>query len=218
MNAKTNSMKKQRGQALSGFLFLLSFFPISALAGHGFMSAFGNIEWLPEPGRTPDSRWYRADGWEEEGRLLLARSAEAKVLLCLSYTREKLAELEAMVKSENAQAARTAWNHYREYLDRALQILAQEETAKESLAELVANALLEHQYILSVDYPDLPAASRAPILKVAAEAGERYQEVVKFLPAKKKGALFFKEEEVRWSLQMAERADESENEGAVTAQ
>ena len=195
-------------------LWLLPFVPLTVLAGHGFMTTFGNIEWLPEPGRTPDNRWYRADGWEEEGKLWLARSSEAKVLLCLSYTREKLAELEAMVKSENPQAARTAWNHYREYSDRARHIIAQEETAKESLAELLANALLEHQYILSVDYPDLPVSTRAIVLKVAAEAGERYQEVIKLLPAKKKGALFFKEEEVRWSLQMAERTDEETAEGS----
>jgi hypothetical protein len=106
-----------------------------ALAGHGFMTTFGNIEWLPDPGRAPDSAWYRLDGWEEEGRLLLARTPEEKIRLCLAYTREKLAELEAMVKLENAPAARTAFNHYREYIDRARQITAEEkeQAAKESL-------------------------------------------------------------------------------------
>jgi hypothetical protein len=182
----------------------------SAFAGHGFMTTFGNIEWLPDPGRMPDSTWYRLDGWEEEGRLLLARTPEEKVRLCLAYAREKLAELEAMVKLENASAARTAFNHYREYIDCARQSTAEENetAAKESLAEILANALLEHQYILSVIYEELPTGSRAVVPQVITAAQERYQEVTKILPPKKKGALFFREEEVRWSVQMATRADE----------
>jgi Domain of unknown function (DUF5667) len=181
-----------------------------AFAGHGFMTTFGNIEWLPDPGRAPDSAWYRLDGWEEEGRLLLARTPEEKVRLCLAYAREKLAELEAMVKLENALASRTAFNHYREYVDRARQITAEENeaAAKESLIDIMANALLEHQYILSVIYEELPAGSRAIVPQVIAAAQERYQDVTKTLSPKKKGAFFFKEEEVRWSVQMATRADE----------
>jgi hypothetical protein len=42
------------------------------------------------------------------------------------------------------------------------------------------------------------------------EAHDDYQEVIRELPPKKKGSLFFKEEEVRWSVQMAARADEEE--------
>jgi len=175
------------------------------------MSAFGNIEWLPEPGRTPDSPWYRLDAWQEEGKLLLARDPEAKVRLCLTFAREKLAELEAMVRAENAPAAETAADRYREYIDRARHLSSEgtEATTKESLTEVTANALLEHQYILSVIYEDLPASTRAVVLRVIATAQERYQDVTKLLPPKKKGALFFKEEEVRWSVQMATRAEEA---------
>jgi len=192
------------------FCFLLLFASASALAGHGFMTAFGNIEWLPAPGRTPDSAWYRLDGWEEESRLLFARTPEEKVRLCLAYAREKLAELEAMVKAENAPAAQTAANHYRLYVERARQITTDEAepTVKESLAEVMANALLEHQYILSVIYEELPAHTRVVVPQVITIAQERYQDITGLLPSKKKGALFFKEEEVRWSIQMATRADE----------
>jgi hypothetical protein len=181
-----------------------------ALAGHGFMSAFGNIEWLPEPGRTPDSAWYKLDAIQEEGKLLLAGDSAEKTQLCLAFAREKLAELEVMIKAENAQATQIAADQYQAYISRAKTLIDEqpEQAKKEALAENLVNALLEHRYILSVDYPDLPASTRALILKVAADAGEQYQEVVKLLPTKKKGALFFKEEEVRWSLQMAERADE----------
>ena len=51
---------------LTGGLWLMA---AAAWAGHGFMSSFGNIEWLPEPGETPDSAWYTLDGWEEESQL-----------------------------------------------------------------------------------------------------------------------------------------------------
>lgn len=199
------------GALLFWLISLLLLAPARALAGHGFMSAFGNIEWLPEPGRTPDSPWYRLDAWQEEGELLLARDPEAKARLCLTFAREKLAELEAMVKAENASAAEIAAGRYREYVDRAQRVLSDgtETMTKEALAEAMANALLEHQYILSVIYEELPASTRAVVPRVITTAQERYQDITKLLPPKKKGALFFKEEEVRWSVQMALRADEA---------
>jgi len=204
---------------------LLLFYTPLVLAGHGFMTAFGNIEGLPEPGRTPDSAWYKLDAIQEEGKLLLAGDSETKLQLCLSFAREKLAELEAMVKAENVQAAQRAADQYQSYISRANALLDEQtdQARRETLAENMVNALLEHRYILSVDYPELPSSTRTLVLKVAAGAGEQYQEIVKFLPAKRKGTLFFKEEEVRWSLQMAERADEetvgeSRQESAVGSQ
>lgn len=197
---------------LSALFFVLAL-PAAGFTGHGFMTAFGNIEWLPEPGRTPDSAIYKLDAVQEEGKLLLAREPAAKMQRYLTFTREKLAELEAMVKAEKAQAAQTAVERYQAYLDRAKTLVTEQsdQGQKEALAETLATALLEHQYILSVIYPDLPAAKRQVILTTAHTAGKQYQDIVKLLPAKKKGALFFKEEEVRWSLQMAERADEEES-------
>jgi|GEM_PF-1135435 len=189
------------------FCLTLSLPPI-ALAGHGFASAFGNIEWLPDPGRSPDSVLYRLDAIREEGQLLLARTAADKVRLCLTFAREKLAEVEAMIRAENSAAAATAAGRYRDYLERTKQLVSNEAADKESLAEQFATALLEHQYILSVIYPELPVSTRAGVLQAITTAHEQYQEVVKLLPPKKKGALFFKEEEVRWSVDMATRADD----------
>jgi len=180
-----------------------------AFAGHGFASSFTNIEWLPEPGRTPDSALYRLDAAQEEGKLLLTQTAEAKIRLCLTFAREKLAELEAMIKAEKAEAAKIAAERYRLYVDRAQQLTTENASDKELLADLMANAFLEHQYILSVIYEELPASTRAVVPQVIAAAQERYQSVTKLLSPKKKGALFFKEEEVRWSVQMATRTEET---------
>jgi hypothetical protein len=192
---------------LSLALFLS--FPSTVLAGHGFSSAFGNIEWLPDAGRTPDSLLYGLDAVREEGALVLARTHAEKVRLCLSFAREKLAELEAMVKAENAAAAAIAAERYQTYLDRAKQLLHEAGDEKETLNEQMANALLEHQYILSVIYPELPVSSRTIVTQVATAAQKQYQDTARLLPAKKKGALFFKEEEVRWSMDMATRADDA---------
>lgn len=180
-----------------------------AFAGHGFASAFTNIEWLPDPGRTPDSALYWLDAAQEEGQLFLAQTDEAKVRLCLTFAREKLAELEAMIRAEKVEAAKIAAEHYRLYVDRAQQLTVESTKDKETLADTMANTLLEHQYILSVIYEELPASARSIVLEVIAAAQEKYQTVTKLLPPKKKGALFFKEEEVRWSVQMATRAEEN---------
>jgi hypothetical protein len=196
---------------LSFWIFVLFCFafPSITLAGHGFSSAFGSIEWLPEPGRTPDSAWYRLDAVREEGLLIVARAPAEKMRLCLSFAREKLAELEAMVKAENAAAATIAAERYQAYLDRAKQLRSEVGDEKDTLNEQMANALLEHQYILSVIYPELPVSSRTIVTRVATAAQQRYQDIATLLPAKKKGALFFKEEEVRWSMDMATRADDA---------
>jgi len=122
-----------------------------------------------------------------------------------------LAELEVMIKAENASAAEISADRYQAYVDQAKQIIrgATDPTIQDALADLTANALLEHQYILSVIYEELPANTRAAVPRVITVAQKHYQEITKLLPAKKKGALFFKEEEVRWSVQMATRAEES---------
>ncbi len=183
--------------------------PSATLAGHGFASAFGNIEWLPAPGRAPDSTMYRLDAVREESQLLLARTATDKMRLYLTFTREKLAEVEAMVKAENSAAAATAAERYTAYLDRAEEVVKNDTGETEALAEMLATALLEHQYILSVIYAELPVSTRSVVRQTITTAHERYQAVAKLLPPKKKGAFFFKEEEVRWSVDMATRADEA---------
>lgn len=183
-------------------------------AGHGFLTAFGNVEWLPDPGYTPDSRWYSLDTWQEEGQLLWARQPEDKIRLCVTFAREKLAELAAMATANDPDAAERAASRYRAYLEQAGQLLGHELRDRDSSAEFVANALLEQQYIVSLVYADLPVGVRAGVLRVLAVAQEHYERVSALLSPRKKGALFFKEEEVRWSIQMARRVDENNPQSA----
>lgn len=182
----------------------------AAQAGHGFMNSFGDIEWLPEPGTTPDDFAYSFDRIGERAELALAGSSAESLALCLEFAREKLAEISAMVKADDAQAAAVAVAHYRDYVERAAAAVAALPPAQ--LAEHRAryiNALLEHVYIMSVDYVDMPLGIRQRSLSPLFEAAMRQFEAQRAALSKdEREALFFKEEEIRWSLEMTQQADE----------
>ncbi len=199
---------------LTGGLWLMA---AVAWAGHGFMSSFGNIEWLPEPGETPDSAWYAFDGWEEESQLWRAGNAAGQTPLYLSFAREKLAEVEAMVEAENAVAAQVAAARYQDYMARAGRLIAAldpDTPDTQGLAATAATALLEHQYILAIIYEELPAGSRAVVPLLLRTAQSQYADLSRVLSRKTKGSLFFKEEEVRWNVQMVLRAEEEGRQAA----
>ncbi len=190
---------------------LLSFITATAMGGHGFMTTFGNIEWLPEPGRTPDQPWYAADRLQEAARLWAAGTPNERLDLSLGFAREKLAELEAMLISENSNAAKTAIDQYWNYLRRAKDSIpphiGQKQKKVYEMTETLTNHLLEHQYILTIIYYDLPVTSR-PLLKAFfRDSQEFYPTVADQMPRKSRGSLFFKEEEVRWAIEMAMRDD-----------
>jgi len=197
----------QTSSSLISLLILLASY--TAFAGHGFMSAFGNVEWLSKPGRTPDSAWYHLDTWYEEGQLWLAEMPQEKFQLSLAFAGEKLAEAESMLNVQNTAAAQIATDQYWSYIDRAEQVEMSQGNVE--LVERLATALLEHQYILTIIYtelPELPLESRSVLREVFTIAQKRYATIANRLPRKKRGALFFKEEEVRWSIEMAIRTDE----------
>lgn len=182
-----------------------------AVAGHGFVTTFGDIEWLPEPGRTPDTVGYQLDSWSEAGQLWLATTARQVVDLSLGFAREKLAEAEAMLTAQDTDAAQVALEYYWYYIDQAEQVLPKtvdgqdEETI--ALVETLTTHLLEHQYILTIIHTDLSVESRGILREVFTTAQQRYPRIADRLPRKKRGALFFKEEEVRWSVEMALREE-----------
>lgn len=187
--------------------WLLALLPLTALAGHGLLNSFNDLQWLPAPGRTPDQWHYWLDGWREEGALGWADSDSARLRLCLDFMREKLAEAQTMVGKSDSQAAAIAITNYRAYLDRAQSLVAGPSTPSANAARLgLARALLEHQYMLSVDYVDLPRAPRALLAELIDELGLRYSALRKQLAPAAVQALFFQEEEVRWSWEMGRRA------------
>lgn len=180
----------------------------ATFAGHGFMNSFEDVKWLPDPGTTPDEFGYQLDLWQEQARLAIASDPQARYTLALELSREKLAEIEAMVIKQNTSAAKTAVDAYTEYLDIAERALeSHSEATRPTLNLEFAKTLLEQQYVLSVNYLDLPRDARVLILDTMRIAGSHYDNVVKLFDRKVKESLFFKEEEVRWSTELAEQAD-----------
>jgi hypothetical protein len=196
----------KRGAAL---LLAMALLPATSFAGHGLLNSFGDLQWLPPPGRTPDQWNYVLDTWREQAALLMADTPQAEFALCLAYMRDKLADLEAMVGRDKREAANIAVDDYRAYRGRALKLIDKAPAdGAMALRERLARSLLEHQYMLSVDYPDLPAAPRALVASLIDEIAQRYAELRAQLPRATAEALFFKEEEVRWSWEMGKRAQE----------
>lgn len=179
----------------------------AAHAGHGFLNAFADVAPLPAPGRTPDQATYALDGLAERARLAWT-DGPARFDLLRDYATEKLAELVAMVRREAPAAADVAAAHYASYLDELdAFVRAQAADTGTDFAARHAQLLLEHQYLASLEYLDLPATPRPRLAAVMAAVGERYTALVAGLPRAFRDAQFFKEEEVRWSWEMARQAD-----------
>lgn len=178
----------------------------AAQAGHGLINSFADVEWLPPPGTTPDQLTWQFDLAADAAALWLARAPGGQRALLYTSARERLAELDAMVRVGDGAAAARAVTAYRDVLDALEQTLQ----SAPSPADLrgYAEALLAHQYLLSTNYLDLPRASRGGIRPMLDLAAARYEDVAKRLPQGVRDALFFKEEEVRWSRDMAVAADE----------
>ena len=71
----------------------------------------------------------------------------------------------------------------------------------------MVNALLEQQYIAMTDYLDLPRTLRPLMLAATRSVGEACTTLFTQLSRSEREELFFRTEEVRWSLEMAAAAD-----------
>lgn len=171
-------------------------------AGHGMLNAFAGIAWLPPAGTTPDQPWYPADRLEERAALALAEPA-ARPALAETIAREKLAEAEAMLKAGKADAAAEALSAWQD----AVAVMRARFPATPAARRQLVNAVLEQLYIAMTDYLDLPRDTRAPLLTAARAVGEASSAWLTELPRSDREALFFRAEEVRWSLEMAAAAD-----------
>jgi Domain of unknown function (DUF5667) len=193
---------------LRSFFIACALYCSYAFAGHGLMNSFGGIEWLPEAGLDPASPLYPLDTWREQAELWQATSPARTIALCERFAREKLAELEVMIRAEDRPAAEIAIVQYRGYLNGARAALLEiTSTDRDKVAFTFATTLLEHQYIISTDYLDLPRESRLVAMTMLEVAGMLYAELRTQLSRRVQDSLFFKEEEVRWSRDQAAGAD-----------
>ena len=194
-----------RARPLVCTLLLVAMTPVNA--GHGFMNSFGDVEWFPDPGITPNEWTYRLDRADEQLALMRA-SGENKFSLPLEYAEEKLSEASAMIKAKDPAAARIALDYYDDYITRANVALESSSGAEQAaLRSRFIDAVLEHIYLITVDYVDMPLKDRTMLSKFFETGILRYEAARDKLPKAARDALFFKEEEVRWSIEMTRQAD-----------
>ena len=187
------------------FLILLTA-ALPASAGHGLMNSFNDIEWLPHPGYTPADRAYPLERLRERVALLLA--GEQRLVMTLEFAREKLSEANAMVRAEQTGEAWIAAGLYNNYLERAARELNQSESIDPGERELFISTLYEHLYIVSIEYTDMPLDIREQIFMPVIESASFYIDQLKQqLSEGERKALFFKDEEIRWGLEMMKQAD-----------
>ncbi|MSQ68971.1 MAG: hypothetical protein EXR83_12445 [Gammaproteobacteria bacterium] len=177
----------------------------AAGAGHGLLNSFAGIEWLPPPGGTPDSVFYGPERWWDQRALAAAHEPMQRMRLAVGLARERLAEALAMVRADEPAALQLALADWQAML--AVAVSASAELGDGVRVEL-ANAVLEQRYIAATEYLDLPHAARAPLLSSLQAVAASYAALAATLARARREALFFREEEARWSVEMAQAADE----------
>ena len=199
-----------RARTLKRALVVLALLvPGGGHAGHGFMNSFADIEWLPNPGCTPDGFCYVLDTLFEHVVLLVAAVRGNELDPALRFAREKLAETAATLKAGDADAATAAAKRYLALAGRggaSVDGMTGERAA--AARRRYVDALLEHVYIMTVEYVDFPLDVRARVLTHVFDVQMAlFGSARDALPEREREALFFREEEIRWSLDMKAQAD-----------
>ena len=176
---------------------LLSF---SAHGGHGFYNSFATIEWLNNPGGPPVNLFYSAEVFVEDFNLSRAKNLQARHNLSLKYAEEKLAESVFLFTRGRLSAATRSTLLYIKYLDdsqkTALQFI---KTENHQLIQNLAERLLQHQYILSVEAMQLSGKSYIEAVQLNKTMGIRYANIIANTSRDFQDSHFFKKEEVKWS-------------------
>ncbi|MGR8919374.1 MAG: DUF5667 domain-containing protein [Gammaproteobacteria bacterium] len=122
---------------------------------------FADVAGLPPPGYVPSDFLYSFDRFGERLELLFAAAGDETVDLCLAFAREKLAEAGQMVHAGQAGFAWVAAGLYVDYVERGGAALADAPAvAAAARRSRFAGALLEHVYLLSRAYREMPLAVR----------------------------------------------------------
>ncbi len=190
-------------------LLCLYLLPIRTDAGHGLMNSFGNIEWLPDAGINPDQIFYPIDAWAEKIESFFSTDSVGALAIYLKLSKEKLAEIVEMTKQDLVTEASVAEQQYLRYLSTISDENFYKDNVSSTNSELkLLNTLLEHRYILAIEYPDLPPITRKKvILKINNELETLYTKVESRIPQTQKDSLFFRKDEVAWIWEIAEESD-----------
>lgn len=187
---------------------LLAACATSVQAGHGLMNAFADVSPLPAPGLTPASVFWQFDRLAERARLYFAAAPTEQIAQRLALVRERLAEIDVLLRRSDLASARNAVDAYAQAFDVLLHGDAGMPAVDSALLARLAQELLEHQYLLAQSYVDLPATAQPLATELMAVMQTRYATARAGLQPGVAESFFFKEEEIRWSWEMAVRAHE----------
>ena len=181
----------------------------SAQAGHGLMNAFADVSSLPAPGLTPASVFWQFDRLAERTRLYFAAAPTEQVAQRLALARERLAEIDVVLRRSDLASASDGVRAYGLALDALLGADDSTPAFDSTWLARVAQELLEHQYLLAQSYVDLAASAQVLATELMEVMQTRYATARAGLQPGVAESFFFKEEEeIRWSWEMAVRAHE----------
>jgi len=184
---------------------MLSF---SVYGGHGFYNSFAAIEWLRKPGTTPDHFFYYADVFVEDFSLSRAKNLQTRHSLSLDYAEEKLAESVSLFASERLTAAVQSTLLYTKYLEDSQNTALQLMKAKNNkFIENLAERLLQHQYILSIEATQLSDKSHIKAAQLNKTIEARYEAIMAHTSRDFRDSHFFKKEEVKWSWETSSSSE-----------
>tara|TARA_B110000444_G_C18650283_1_gene505720 strand:+ start:149 stop:787 length:639 start_codon:yes stop_codon:yes gene_type:complete len=181
-------------------VFVLSaLFSFSAHGGHGFYNSFATIEWLKSPGSTPENLFYSAEVFAEDFSLSRAKNLQARHKLSFEYAEEKLAESVSLFTRDRLSAADQSILLYFKYLDDSQQTALQLTTESPEIVQSLAERLLQHQYILSVEAIQFSEKSYIAAVQLNKAIKIRYETIIANTSRDFQDSHFFKKEEVKWS-------------------
>lgn len=178
-----------------------------ALAGHGLINSFAGIEWLPEPDGTPHDLTWRFERWRETRAVASLHNPEARIEARLALARERIAEALAEVRAERADMATPAVDDYGVLISAAADEVSTLGEASHARELALAETLLEHRYIVSTEYLDLPRDARRSLAPLMDLAAAQYARLRQGFSRREQESFFFREEETRWSWEQAQAAD-----------
>ena len=177
-------------------------------AGHGFMNSFSEVQWFPDPGTLPSEMAYHLDMLQEQFKLSITSTPSEKISLVLELALEKLSEASTEIKRGLVESTLLALNNYERYMDLAESLVTDGDPDKRQIdSPEIIQKQFEHAYLIGVDYTDMPLGSREMFADFFAKNLARHEKLKTMLDKKAIDSLFFKEEEIRWSIEMTKQAD-----------
>ena len=189
---------------LQYFFFILAIGSSNQVkAGHGFFNSFEGINWLSEPGLTPDQFVYILDDTSEKFQLSSSNDPVVVQKYYMNFAEEKLAESIWLLKRGNKNYHSEIERKYTSYLtDLHSSFTAHQSAEGTNYQQYCAERLLQHMYILSIEVLAVEPSMKEYFLSLNKIASSFYDAIIDGLNQDFIDSHFFKKEELKWSWEI----------------